>query len=88
MILWTATILLGVCLPSATLHDAGLRFLSTAFSQRCCSSETVGNHTANGLTMPKEGVGKGKKEGVCFTKSWCMIVLFKNRNKVSKSIIT
>lgn len=63
MILWTATLLAG-CLPSATLHDAGMRFLSTAFSQRCCFNATVGNHTADGHTVLKEGMGKGKKEGV------------------------
>lgn len=62
VILWAATFL-AACLPSATFHDPA-RFLRTAFAQRCCFSATVGNHTANGLIVLKEGMGKGKKEGV------------------------
>lgn len=63
VILWAAAFL-AACLPSTTFHDPAMRFLRTAFAQRCCFSATVGNHTANGLIVLKEGMGKGKKEGV------------------------
>lgn len=86
MILWIATFL-AIYLPSDTLHDPGMRFLSTAFSQRCCFNATVGNHTANGLIVLKEGMGKGKKKGVCMSLG-IKALLFKSRTKVSKSTMT
>lgn len=76
---------------SVCLQIPFMRFLSTAFFQRCCFSATMGNYTANGLTVLEEDMGKGKKGGVSIRVAQSLgvkAILFKNRNKVSKSTMT
>lgn len=51
----------------------------------------MGNHTANGLIVLKEGMRKGKKKGVSIRVAQSLgvkAIPFKNRSKVSKSGMT